>query len=86
MTWGQLEDWFYWGPVIVKEVVAFLLFSQAVFRMACGSLLGAAIGLRCTPAIGRQLRVEPDQRFGLAWRAMAQTTSRFFSNDLSRPE
>jgi hypothetical protein len=57
--------------VVVKVVVAFLLFSQAVFRTACGSLFGAVFGLRCTSSIGRQLRVEPDQRLGLAWRAAA---------------
>ena len=53
-------------PVVVKVVVAFLLFSQAAFWVACGSLSVAVFGLRCTSSIGLQLRGEPDQRFGLA--------------------
>ena len=56
---------------VVKVVVAFLLAIQAAFSVVVASLLGAVIGLRCTSSIGFQLRVEPDQRFGLALRAAA---------------
>ena len=38
-------------PVVVKVVVAFLLVSQAVFRVASGSLSVAVFGLRYTSSI-----------------------------------
>ena len=56
---------------VVKVVVAFLLVIQAAFSVVVASFLGAVVGLRCTSSIGSQLRVEPDQRFGLALRAAA---------------
>ena len=56
---------------VVKVVVAFLLVIQAAFSVVVASFLGAVVGLRCTSSIGFQLRVEPDQRFGLALRAAA---------------
>ena len=56
---------------VVKVVVAFLLVIHAAFNVVAGSFLGAVFGLRCTSSIGFQLRVEPDQRFGLALRAAA---------------
>ena len=56
---------------VVNVVVAFLLAIQAAFSVVVASLLGAVIGVRCTSSIGFQLRVEPDQRFGLALRAAA---------------
>lgn len=58
-------------PAVVKVVVAFLLVIQAAFSVVVASFLGAVVGLRCTSSIGFQLRVEPDQRFGLALRAAA---------------
>jgi len=56
---------------VVKVVVAFLWFIQATFIVVLDSLFGAVVGLRCTASMGFQLRVEPDQRFGLAVRAAA---------------
>ena len=50
---------------VVKVVVAFLWVSQATFSVVLDSLFGAVVGLRCTASMGFQLRVEPDQRFGL---------------------
>ena len=58
-------------PAVVKVVVAFLLVIQAAFSVVVAPFLGAVVGLRCTSSIGFQLRVEPDQRFGLALRAAA---------------
>ena len=56
---------------VVKLVVAFLLVSQAAFRVFFDSLFGAVFGFKCTSSIGFQLRVKPDQRLGLALRAAA---------------
>lgn len=73
------------SPAVVKVVFAFLLVSQDAFRVIFESLRGAVVGLRCISLIGLQLRVEPDQRVGLALRAAAQTTSRFLRIALASP-
>ena len=54
------------GPAVVKLVVAFVLIIQAAFCVRFDSLFGAVVGFRCTSTMGFQLRVGPDQRFGLA--------------------
>lgn len=51
---------------VVKLVVAFVLIIQAAFCVLFDSIFGAVVGFRCTSTMRFQLRVEPDQRFGLA--------------------
>jgi len=51
---------------IFRPVVAFLLNTQAAFKMSFGSFTLGLFGLRWTSLIGAQLRVHPDQRLGLA--------------------
>lgn len=60
------------GPGDVKDILqSSARNNQAAFSVVVASLLGAVVGLRCTSSIGFQLRVETDQRFGLALRAAA---------------
>lgn len=64
---GQLRDGRLLGvAAVVKLVVAFVLIIQAAFCVLFDSIFGAVVGFRCTSTMRFQLRVEPDQRFGLA--------------------
>ena len=56
---------------VFRLVVAFILVCQAAFRKLCCSVDFGVLGLRWTSLIGLQLRADPDQRLGFAWRAAA---------------
>ena len=58
-------------PVVVKQVVAFLLANQAALRSGFESLFLGVLGLRCTSVMGLQSRVGPLHRRGCFSRAAA---------------
>jgi len=58
-------------PVVVNQVVAFLLASQAALRSVVESLFLGVLGLRCTSPTGHQLRLAPVHRRGFFSRAAA---------------